>query len=360
MTVLKFDETADSKKNNPQLNSKKEKNMKTSTDNLQELISEQKNNETNNQEEEHNMEKQNETTNNVEETQVDFETMELDDVTGDNVKDFLAHHVSKVKEDSQSLTGTHLKARTAFTKSLIEIGHRINKICEVFKNHRRTLDENTWREYFNNNFPAKFYRSAEDYKRLANVAEIEDFCVLGKDRLLAVVKTFKDDLEGDDPKSMSELFIENGVSCDDMQDDNKVIQFTNDVDVMIIKKKFADNDIDEGKVKTVIENHRRYNKLFCKLKMVVNNNGDVNDYLNAIIASDWEKIRELEGRNTDVEPATTATPRQVVEEVKTYIVEKKGLLQSSAGENNEQYSTIISLMEQLEEEISRLNCSEAA
>ena len=369
MNVLLFedDEIKQAKATQKTSNVKEEKNMKTITANLEELVTDHKNNETINKEEGNIME--NETTNNAVETQVDFETMEISSVTDDNVKEFLNYHVNKVKEDSQSLTGTHLRARTAFTKSLINIGHRVNKIQKAYENHRNALDENTWREYFNNNFPAKFYRSAEDYKRLANVAEIDSYCILGKDRLLNVVKTFKDDLEGDEPKSMSELFIENGVSCDDMQDDNKVIQFTNDVDIMVIMKKFDGQNVNRNKVKTVIENHRRYNKLVTKMQMVVRNNSSLNDYLDAVINNDWATARTLEGRNaagndpdtenatsTDaVEPETASTPEQVVEEVKTYISEKKSLLQSTTNQGNNQYTSIINLMEQLEAEINRLN-----
>jgi predicted transcriptional regulator len=205
---------------------------------------------------------------------------------------------------------------------------------------------------------------------LAGVSGIDAYCVLGKNRLLTVVKTFKTDLEeGDNPKTMSELFAANEVSCDDFADDTKVTQFINDVDIMVIMEKFDDNNIDENKVKTVIENHRHYNKLVCKLSMVVKNDGDVNDYLDAVVDNNWETIRALEGRatgnnanaadtNENVDPPAAPTPAQVVEEVKTYISEKKGFLQSNASQENNQYSPIIALMEQLEAEINRLNAVE--
>lgn len=308
----------------------------------------------------------------VQETQVDFENMEVASVTNDNAKDFLAHHVSKVKDQAQSLTVSHMTARDAFTKNILEIGSRVKKMCEVFKAHRDSF-EGTWRDYFNDNFPAKFYRSAEDYKRLAGISDIGDFTILGKDRLLTVVKTFKGELEhNQNPITMATLFERNNIDFNNLDNYDNAEKFINAVDVMVVKSKFSDHNIDNNKLVTVIGQHKRYTKLVRGLKKVVNNNGNVDDYLDAIIDGDSQRIRSLEGRNDDsvtnntgaaneTETAITeipATPNQVVEEVKTYISEKKGLLQSAAGENSDQYSAVINLMEQLEDALSRLNVTD--
>lgn len=302
----------------------------------------------------------------VQEQQIDFENMAVASVTNDNVKDFLDHHASKVKDQAQTLTDTHMSARDGFTKSILEIGSRVKKMREVFKAHRDS-NRGTWRDYFNDKFTAKFYRSAEDYKRLAGISDIRDFSILGKDRLLTVVKTFKEELEhNQNPIAMATLFGRHDIAYNNLDNHVNAERFINAVDVMVIEKKFAGQNIDHNKVKTVIENHRRYTKLVCGLKKVVNNNGNANDYLDAIIDGDSQTIRSLEGRNdgtvtNDTGTANTeppATPNQVVEEVKTYISEKKEVLQSAAGENSDQYSAVINLMEQLEAALSLLNVTD--
>ena len=379
MTALTFKETENiNKSSKQQLNSQEEKMEKEIRISATTGIMQAKNNESNidntiKEEEKMAGHSHGATANNGDANQVNYETMETSSVTGDNAIAFLTHHVTKVKEDSQSLTGTHLEARTAFAKSLLNIGLRIKKIHEVFKNHKGVLVENNWREYFNNNFPAKFYRSAEDYKRLASVSGIQSYPVLGKDRLLTIVKIFKADLEGDNPKTMSQLFAEKGVNCDDFEDDAKVEKFINAVDVMLIVEKFALDSDCASKVKTIIEKHLHYSKLCRKLNKVVKNNGDVNEYLDAVTSNNSGRMETLEGRGPDGtnnpdpgdgagggdETPNPPTPEQVVEEVKTYISEKKGLLQPAANQENSQYAAIVSLMEQLEAEINRLNAPEA-
>ena len=187
---------------------------------------------------------------------------------------------------------------------------------------------------------------------------------------MTVVKTFKSDLEGANSKTMKELFDDKAISYNNLEDNANVEKFINAVDVMLIVEKFAAQNIKQSKVEKVIKNHLSYNRLFCKLNLVKNNNANLNVYLDSIVNDSLGMIRNFEGRGdnttatstvgiTDATAATASTPEQVVEDVKTYISEKKGLLQPAVNQENSQYAAIVSLMEQLEAEINRLNAPEA-
>jgi hypothetical protein len=154
-----------------------------------------------------------------------------------------------------------------------------------------------WKVWFKNNYNASYFRSAEDYKRLANVPEIIRYSAFGKERLLGIVRLI-DDLTTEDP--VGEFLEENGIVFDPQQETDPV-KIKRQADIAVNYKKIVDAGITGvtlAQVKAYVRNGKEIKKSQIDSLKVGNN---PSEQMNKLIASDG-KVEPLmtPERNADV------------------------------------------------------------
>jgi hypothetical protein len=144
-----------------------------------------------------------------------------------------------------------------------------------------------WNEWFSQNFSSKEFRSAQDAMRLAKANDIIRYAVLGKFRLLQILRQIDDYEKHEDP--VGAYLTANGIDFTPEEETNfEEVKFK--ADVAINYQKLAAEGITEipkAKVEALIRNGQEVESKHLKdLKFLREKGGDLIKYFDQVIAGD--------------------------------------------------------------------------
>ena len=142
-----------------------------------------------------------------------------------------------------------------------------------------------WVEWFNENYETSLLRSHQHYMRIAGVKNAIKYAVFGKERLLGIIRQLQK-TESEDP--IGDFLAENGVDfTTEVEVDLAEIRVK--ADIAVNHQKLVCEDLSEiplEKVKAFVESGNTINgKHVRELKLVKKTSGDLNSYMDGLIAS---------------------------------------------------------------------------
>jgi hypothetical protein len=155
--------------------------------------------------------------------------------------------------------------------------------------HQKTLVtkrlHKNWTEWFKENYDASLLRSSQDYMRIAAISNSIRYAVFGKERLIAIIRQIP--YKGvDDP--IGKFLSENGINFSpEDEPDREEIQLKADIAVnrqILLNEGLA--EIPSDKVESFVRLGNDLTKKHIQaLKLVKQKGKNLNDYMDALIAS---------------------------------------------------------------------------
>jgi len=162
----------------------------------------------------------------------------------------------------------------------------IARTCIEHRKLAKKLNTN-WSVWLKENIPAYSRRTIEDYCRLAKIPKIEDYLVLGKVRLMYLVSNIDDDSRSASP--IGDLLRDLDIQFNP-EDATPEDEFKKNLDVAIQKRDLENagiTGVDVNLLEKLIAKGTPLNpRNVRELKLVMETNGDVNEYMKAMYEND--------------------------------------------------------------------------
>ena len=164
-----------------------------------------------------------------------------------------------------------------FTRYAIMMGQVLNALKKLVK---KSSDLN-WEEYASKELRFIKTRTRQDYMLLAKKENVEHYALLGKDRLVHLIRVTKKDDE-----KIGEFLTRHGIEFDP-EKEQEIDKFKMDVDVAIEMDRLKENglDIDKEKIRKLVEMQKGKplsTNLLKNLLLIKNTGGNVNDYIDEV------------------------------------------------------------------------------
>lgn len=205
---------------------------------------------------------------------LDLTQVETPDLWIGTIKDTLARYASMVNRSENCSIGIVTKYRIRQGTLLI---------------HQKTLVtkrlQRNWIEWFNENYDPSLLRSSQDYMRIAAIPNAIKYSVFGKERLLSIIRQLSE-TESEDP--IGEFLTKNGIDFSpDVENDPEEIRLKADIAIncqRLTKENLG--EIPREKIEAFVGAGNEIGaKHIRELKLVKQTAGDLNGYMDALIAS---------------------------------------------------------------------------
>jgi hypothetical protein len=215
-----------------------------------------------------------------------YSTLKAKDIKDPNkllleLKSLAAVYTRQINFRESALGGTICKYRIRQGRLFLIMKKAVKAASRMIKDHPN------WSEWFEQNFSSKEFRSAQDAMKLAKAKEIIKYAVLGKFRLLQILRQIDDYEDQDDP--VGKYLKANGVDFEPTEEtDFEELKFKADVAINHLKLIAAGiKKIPKGKVEALVRNGKEVESKHIKdMTYLQKAGGSIVRYFDQLIAGD--------------------------------------------------------------------------